>query len=66
MTENGVGIDIPPAYCSFLREASHLLYCALNRMKHTPCVTKDQFETVIGIYSDLGDFIDGVSKRKDE
>lgn len=53
---------IPPAYHGDLIEARRHLHIALDRMCKTPCATKEQFEKLVGIYSDLTDFMEEIEK----
>lgn len=53
-------IPILPHYWSYLSQGSHYLHIALDMMNSTPCVTKEQFEEMVGIYSSLADFMDKI------
>ena len=57
---------LTPGYYSSLTQASHHLHIALDRMSRTPCAKKEDFEELVGIYSDLGDFMDRIWKESAE
>lgn len=57
---------IYPAYHSNLIEASHNIHIALDRMQNTPCATREDFEKLIGIYSDLADFMEEIENREEK
>lgn len=66
--QNGFGerFVLTPEYFSFVRQASHYLHMALDGMSRTPCAKKEDFEELIRIYSDLGDFMDRIWKESAE
>ena len=57
---------IYPVYHSNLIEASHNIHVALNKMQNTPCSTREDFEKLIRIYSDLADFMKEIELKNKE
>lgn len=55
---------ILPHYMSYVNLASHYIYIALETMRHTPCVKQEQFDKMVAIYSDLGEFKDEIEAHE--
>ena len=53
---------ILPVFHANMVMASHEIYCALERMRHTPCVKQEDFEKLVDIYNQLGDLSEKIIK----
>ena len=58
--------EIMPAYMKNLLLASHEIYLALEHMRYDNSAKKEKFETLIGIYQDLGDLMNQMQPAEDE